>query len=176
VTDDTETIVRLNAMPAAEAQAVFHRCCGATCWAAGMTFARPFADRAAVSATAEALWPELESDDWREAFSHHPKIGDIEGLRRRFATTRAWSSGEQSGVDAADEETLQALAAGNAAYEAKFGYIFIVCATGKTAAEMLALLQQRLPNDPVTELPIAAAEQQKITRLRLDKLFAEGFA
>ena len=94
----------------------------------------------------------------------------LDALRDRFRNTAAWSAAEQAGVAGAGDGVLHALADGNRLYEVKFGYTFIVCATGKTAAEMLALLQQRLENDPEQELPIAAAEQAKITRLRLQKL------
>lgn len=161
---------RLNDMRVADAEAEMFRCCGASRWASQMAAARPFGDINAVIQASEALWPDLSEEDWRKAFTHHPKIGDIEGLRSRFADTRVWAAGEQSGSEAASEQILQALAAANAAYEKKFSYIFIVCATGKSAGEMLALLQARLGNEPALELAVAAAEQKKITRLRLEKL------
>ena len=107
---------------------------------------------------------------WREAFTHHPRIGDVAVLRERFASTAVWARGEQAGVAAADERTLAALAEGNRAYEARFGYVFIVCATGLKADQMLAMLNARLSNDAETEMRIAAEEQMKITRLRLEKL------
>ena len=110
--------------------------------------------------------------DWREAFTHHPKIGDVDALREKFASTAAWAAGEQGAVRQASEATLQGLKAGNEAYEQHFGYIFIVCATGKSADEMLALLQARLPHSPAEEIHVAMAEQAKITRLRLEKLLA----
>ena len=163
-------IERLNAMEAGEAEAAFFLCCGASRWARALASARPFEDRAALLAAGEAAWPALTEGDWREAFTHHPQIGDIESLRTRFADTREWAGGEQSGSQTASEETLLALAAGNTAYREKFGYIFIVCATGKSAAEMLDRLRSRLPNPPDVELPLAAEEQKKITRLRLEKL------
>lgn len=163
-------IAHLNAMGAAQAEAAFFLCCGASRWARALAAARPFEDWAALLAAAEAAWPTLTGDDWREAFTHHPQIGDIEGLRTRFADTRAWAGGEQAGSQSASDETLRALAAGNAAYLEKFGYIFIVCATGRSAAQMLDLLQARLPNAPDAELPLAAEEQKKITRLRMEKL------
>jgi 2-oxo-4-hydroxy-4-carboxy-5-ureidoimidazoline decarboxylase len=106
-----------------------------------------------------------------EAFEQHPKIGDINSLKKQYANTVAWASNEQAGVDAASDEVLQALAKGNDDYERKFGYIFIVCATGKSAGEMLELLQSRLTNDPESEIKIGAEEQNKITKLRLEKLF-----
>ena len=161
---------QLHAWSEPEARAALLRCCGATRWAEQMTARRPFQDEAEVFAIAEQVWQDLDWADWLEAFAVHPKIGDLASLRTKFAQTGAWAAGEQAGVAGASEAVLQALAEGNAAYEAKFGYIFIVCATGKTATEMLALLQQRLRNDPERELVIAGAEQMKITRLRLEKL------
>lgn len=166
-------IASLNTLDAVQAEAAFFLCCGAHRWAHALTAARPFADRTALLAAAELAWPALTGDDWREAFTHHPQIGDIESLRTRFADTREWAGGEQSGSQTASEETLRALAAGNTAYAEKFGYIFIVCATGKSAAEMLNVLQSRLPNLPNVELLLAAEEQKKITRLRLEKLLSE---
>ncbi len=136
-----------------------------------MLQSRPFADDNAVFATADRIWATMERADILEAFSHHPKIGsDMQSLRARFPQTHQWSGQEQSAVQQANESTLQALAEGNRRYEQRFGYIFIVCATGKTAEEMLAFLQTRLPNPPEIELPIAAAEQAKITAIRLRKL------
>jgi 2-oxo-4-hydroxy-4-carboxy-5-ureidoimidazoline decarboxylase len=135
-----------------------------------MTARRPFESADALFAAAEDVWAGLGRDDWLEAFAAHPRIGDIDGLRKKFATTADWSAGEQAGVAGAAEQVLRDLAAGNADYEARFGHTFIVCATGKTAAEMLALLRARLANDPAAELRVAAAEQAKITRLRLEKL------
>lgn len=168
--DAQKALAHLNAMNAEEAHAAFLRCCGVTRWADQMTRQRPFETADALMAAADVLWPELTRSEWLEAFAHHPKIGDVESLRAKFASTRAWATGEQAGVQEASEDVLQALAEGNRAYEEKFGYIFIVCATGKGAEEMLALLQARLPNDPEREFLIAAEEQKKITRLRLEKL------
>lgn len=115
-------------------------------------------------------WFALTQDDWLEAFAHHPKIGDRQALARRFAGTRDLSSREQSGVGAASDATLAALAERNDAYEARFGYIFIVCATGRSAEDMLALLEERLGHRPADEIRIAAEEQARITALRLLQL------
>jgi 2-oxo-4-hydroxy-4-carboxy-5-ureidoimidazoline decarboxylase len=132
---------------------------------------RPFASTEALLKAAAGVWGEMERADYLEAFSHHPEIGgDLAALEARFPATAAWSASEQSGVTGAGRETLEALRDGNAAYKARFGHVFLVCATGRTAAEMLALLQARLANDPETELRVAAAEQAKITRIRLEKL------
>ncbi len=133
----------------------------------------PFQTKEELFAAAEEIWFKLLPNDWLEAFAHHPKIGDLNSLRAKFASTQQWAAGEQAGVSAASEEVLKALAEGNTQYESKFGYLFIVCATGKSAAEMLAILQSRLPNDHATELQIAAIEQSKITKIRLEKLLSE---
>lgn len=136
-----------------------------------MAAAHPFASDAALFAAAEHFWSELEHEDYLEAFSHHPRIGeDPAALRARFAATASWSSAEQAGVLGADDATLEALAENNRRYFTRFGYIFIVCASGKSAAEMSSLLLARLDNAPEQELAIAAHEQARITRLRLEKL------
>jgi 2-oxo-4-hydroxy-4-carboxy-5-ureidoimidazoline decarboxylase len=164
----------VNRMSDEDAFAAFKRCCGSTRWAQQMTARRPFAGAAEMLAAGDEIWAELSKDDWLEAFKHHPKIGvDAESLRKKFASTADWSAGEQSGIQSASDEILSALAQGNRDYEKKFGYIFIVCATGKTAREMLEILRSRLPNDPAEEMRIAAGEQSKITRIRLEKLCQE---
>lgn len=164
------TLDELNNLTGVEAVRALQTCCGATRWAEGMAAKRPFASKAEVFAQADTIWAAMGRDDILQAFRHHPKIGDIESLRKKFASTAAWASGEQAGVSSADEATIQGLAKGNADYEARYGFIFIVCATGKSAAEMLAILRSRLANTPEDELRIAAGEQQKITRIRLEKL------
>lgn len=163
----------LNSRSAEEAFALFLRCCGSTRWARAMERARPFKDKAALMNAAAQAEADLSREDWLEAFSHHPKIGGKDALRATFAATRSWAGQEQQGAAAASEDVLDALSSGNEDYARKFGYIFIICATGKTAGEMLATLRERLMNDPETELRSAAAEQSKITRLRLQKLLAE---
>lgn len=163
------TLLELNQLPPDEAADSFFRCCGCRAWAEGMAAGRPYGSLAAVHDAAAAVWRGLRREEWMEAFAAHPRIGDIDSLRKKYENTKAWASGEQSGVQAAAETTLQGLARGNAAYERKFGFIFIVCATGKSAAEMLALLEARLPNTPEQEVANAADEQLKITRLRIDK-------
>ena len=168
------TLDELNRASGADAHAAFERCCGASRWCAAMVAARPFADRAALLAAAERAADALARADWLEAFAHHPRIGDVAALREKFAVTAAWASGEQRGAAGASEATLAALARGNRDYESKFGYIFIVCATGKSAEEMLGLLRARLANDPAHELTIAAEEQMKITRIRLEKLLEDA--
>ena len=125
---------------------------------------------AAVFEVADRLWWELDRSDWLEAFASHPKIGDGVSPRREHAATAEWSNSEQSGTERASPTLLDKLAELNRRYEARFGYIFIVCATGKSAAEMLEILEQRLSHCPDDEIKLAAAEQAKITRIRLEKL------
>ena len=127
----------------------------------------PFGTLEQMRAAARVEWFALSPADWREAFTHHPRIGDCESLRRRFAATRDLSEREQSGAEGASEDVLAALAEANAAYEARFGYIFIVCATGRSAEEMLGMLRARLGNKPDEEIRVAAEEQAEITDLRL---------
>jgi 2-oxo-4-hydroxy-4-carboxy-5-ureidoimidazoline decarboxylase len=163
----------LNDLQPSAALAALLRCCGSARWADRMLAERPYANTAAMLESADRNWSELGRDDYLEAFSHHPPIGaDLAELERKFASTSAWAASEQAGAGAADPATLEALRDGNRAYLERFGYIFIVCATGKSASEMLELLRARLTNDPTTELTIAAAEQAKITKLRLEKLSA----
>jgi allantoicase len=147
------------------------RCCGSRRWATRMAALAPFTSRTALHGLADHLWWDCGDGDWREAFTHHPRIGaDAASLRESFAKTATWSEGEQAGVHGASEETIAALAKGNADYEARFGFLYIVCATGRSAAEMLADLTERLDNSPANELRVAAGEQAKITHLRLEKL------
>jgi 2-oxo-4-hydroxy-4-carboxy-5-ureidoimidazoline decarboxylase len=160
----------IDAAGAEEAHGMLASCCGAARWVERMLARRPFGSNDALLAAARDEWFALDDAEWREAFSHHPTIGDRESFRRRFPSTAHLSEREQAGVSGASDEVLDALAEGNREYERRFGYIFIVCASGKTAAEMLALLRARLPNDPATEIRIAAEEQARITELRLRQL------
>lgn len=150
-----------------EARAILQRACGSTRWVDRMMTRRPFKTDAKLLFAARNEWFGLTETDWLEAFSHHPKIGDRAALAARFPATHDLSSKEQSGVGAAGEDVRAALAQANDDYLARFGFIFIVCATGKSAEEMLQLLRGRLSNDRVNELRIAAEEQAKITALRL---------
>jgi OHCU decarboxylase len=161
---------QINAWTGDEARESFLRCCGSRCWSEAMAESRPFESEASVLETAERIWWRLSEADWLDAFAAHPRIGDLEAVRARFATTAAWASREQAGAIGASEEVLENLARGNREYEERFGFIFIVCATGKTAEEMLAILSQRLPNDRQAELELAAGEQMKITRIRLERI------
>jgi 2-oxo-4-hydroxy-4-carboxy-5-ureidoimidazoline decarboxylase len=161
----------LNALSDEAARQALERCCAAQRWVNALLEQRPFDSALALFTAAERSFAELGRDDYLEAFAHHPQIGaSLADLRARFPATSAWSSAEQAGVSDASDETLLSLRAANAEYLARFGHIFIVCASGKTAKEMLSLLEARLDNPPDVELRIAAAEQAKITRLRLEKL------
>jgi len=152
-----------------EARAALAAACGATRWVAAMLARRPFGSREALLRVARAEWMALTPEDWREAFAHHPEIGDVTSLRDRFPATHRLSTREQAGVDGASEEVLNRLAEGNRRYRQRFGYTFIVCATGKSAGEMLRLLEARVDNDPAVEIAVAAEEQAKITALRLQR-------
>ena len=131
---------------------------------------RPFESEAALLDAADRLWWDLASSDWLEAFASHPKIGDREPPRPENAATAEWSAREQSGTERAPATVLADLAEMNRHYEARFGFIYIVCATGRSAEELLAILKARLTNTPEDEIQCAAAEQAKITRLRLEKI------
>jgi OHCU decarboxylase len=162
---------QLNEAADEEAFSAFLQCCGSVKWARSMVAKRPFQDIHELSVTADHEWWSLGEEDWLEAFSAHPKIGE----KKTAATSESdrWASEEQSGASQAAIETLDALREANQDYERRFGYIFIVCATGKSADEMLALLKARIVNEPDTELRIAAEEQRRITNIRLNKLLSE---
>lgn len=159
------TLAELNALDERALRDLLLSCCHAPRWAEAMLSQRPFADHQQLFTAAETTWHALDPTAWREAFAAHPRIGDLSQLRQRFGH-------EQSGVCGVDDPTLQALADGNRTYEARHGFLFLVCATGKSAAEMLAILQQRLGNDTTSELRTAATEQAKITRLRLERILS----
>jgi len=165
------TIAAFDHLETGKKKELLTQCCGSGVWVSKMLAAPLADDLVELLEYAEEKWYECSEDDWREAFEHHPKIGDINSLKKKFENTAEWAAGEQSGVNTAADETLSALAQGNEAYEKKFGYIFIVCATGKSAGEMLQLLEARINNHPAEEINIAADEQNKITRIRLEKLF-----
>ena len=167
MTDCDRIATLLNAGSNAEFRAALGRCCGSRRWVEAMARRRPFGDDAELFAAAEEIWWGLEPADWREAFESHPRIGERVSEEGQTAT---WSRQEQAGVGSATEGTRQALAEANRAYEARFGHVFLICATGRTGEEMLAELWRRLENDPEAELTEAADEQRKITRLRLEKL------
>jgi 2-oxo-4-hydroxy-4-carboxy-5-ureidoimidazoline decarboxylase len=163
-------LAAVNAWTRAEAGEAFRRSCGSTRWAREMDWARPFDSEAAMLEAADRIWWALELTDWLEAFAAHPKIGSRGAPAPEHAATAAWSRAEQSGTEHAGADVLENLAEMNRRYETRFGYIFIVCATGKSAAEMLAAIESRLMNDPNDEIRCAALEQAKITRIRLEHI------
>jgi 2-oxo-4-hydroxy-4-carboxy-5-ureidoimidazoline decarboxylase len=164
------TLHQLNTLPRQQLVSELTKCCGSPAWVNKMLPFFPADDLVELLEDAEEQWFKCSEEDWKHAFAQHPKIGDVESLKRKFASTAQWASGEQSGVNTASQKTIEALAERNKKYEDKFGYIFIVCAKGKSAEEMLEILESRLANDPKEEIEIAADEQNKITKLRLEKL------
>jgi 2-oxo-4-hydroxy-4-carboxy-5-ureidoimidazoline decarboxylase len=160
------TLSSLNNLPSETVREALLSCCGSEAWAAAMITRRPFLDDTSLHGKADEVWWQLPERDWLEAFSKHPQIGE----RRDNAK---WSAAEQAGMASASTDVVESLYRRNIEYRDRFGWIFIVCATGKSAAEMLAVLEQRLGNDPADEIRVAAREQAKITHLRLTKLLAE---
>jgi len=156
------TLAELNRLTESRAEAELMRCCASHRWAHLMAVERPFAGPSVMAAVAQRLWWALAAADWLEAFAAHPRIGE--------RPPSAWSAQEQGRVAEIGDDVRARLAAGNRAYEKRFGYTFIVCATGKSAEEMLAILEERLHHEPADELQIAADEQRKITELRLNRL------
>ena len=145
-----------------------YACCGARHWAIQMVKLRPIANIAELSEAADRIWATMGEADWMEAFASHPRIGERKSSSRSGQST-AWSQQEQSGTTNASNAVLQKLAEGNAVYEQRFGFTYIVCATGKSADEMLATLERRLANDRVAELKEAAEQQRQIMQIRLGK-------
>ena len=166
-------LASLNLISPSQAEAEFLKCCGSKNWARQVTSARPFASLDELIAKADRIWWSLDSEDWLEAFHGHPKIGEKKAAAPTAVEAQRWSEDEQAGIRNTAWQMLDELADLNRTYEGKFGYIFIVCASGKSSEEMLAILHDRLKNNAAEELRIAAAEQAKITQLRLRKLLAE---
>lgn len=166
------TLHELNTLQPEQLKEELLKCCGSRKWVDKMLPFFPVEDMVELLNDAEAQWYACTEADWLEAFTHHPKIGDAASLKKKFASTANWAGSEQGAVAQASDETLQQLAKGNDDYEKKFGFIFIVCATGKSAEEMLSLLQLRFANNKDEELRIAMEEQNKITQIRLQKLLA----
>jgi OHCU decarboxylase len=164
------TLDELNVLSPADAEAEFLKCCGSTAWAQKMVEARQFANVESLLAKGDEIWWSLSEADWLAAFRAHPKIGERKAAVAQSNQARNWSAQEQSGVASASAQTIDELARRNREYEERFGFIFIVCASGKSSEEMLSLLAERMSNDPEIELRVAAEEQRKITRLRVAKL------
>lgn len=155
---------RLSAMSREEVEARMLACCGSRRWARRMATSRPFSSEDELFESTDRVFKELSEEDWLEAFRTHPRIGEA---------ARGQAAREQSGARGASEEVLAALAGANRDYERRFGYIFIVCASGRSAEEMLAVCRGRLHNSPAEELAVAAEEQKKITRLRLRRVLED---
>jgi OHCU decarboxylase len=164
------SVAEVDDMPAERAAPLLASCCGASAWVRGMLERRPFADVESLLSAADEVWRALGPSDWLEAFAHHPRIGERHAAVAQEARARVWSTAEQAEARAAKATVRRELELNNALYEQRFGHIYIVSAAGRSADELLAILQARLSNDPETELRVAADEQAKITRLRLLKL------
>lgn len=161
-------LAQWNAASESQAMEAMLACCGARRWARGMVAARPIASAALLRDTADNVWAAMDERDWLEAFSSHPRIGE-RTTGHATAQSSAWSHQEQSSVAAAQQRTLEALAQGNAQYEDHFGFTYIVCATGKSAEEMLAILARRLSSSREAELLEASEQQRQILQIRLGK-------
>lgn len=169
------SIDKINKLDKAEFNKQFFYCCGSTQWVKQLENTRPFKNKEELLATSDSIWKSLSEKDYLEAFCHHPKIGDIDSLKKKFKDTAQFTENEQKGTSNASEQTLLSLQTANTEYAEKFGFIFIVCATGKSAEQMLEMLNQRLKNNRNTELQIAAEEQNRITVLRIYKLLTQYF-
>jgi OHCU decarboxylase len=163
----TVTLGELNVLPPREAETLLLACCGSRAWARGVVAARPYRNVDDLLAASDKVWSRLTPDDWREAFAKHPRIGE---RAARGGVEQRWSEGEQSRAQQAAAPLLADLASTNVAYEHRFGHVFLICATGKSAEEILANARGRLHNDPERELHVAAEEQRRITHLRVRKL------
>ena len=148
-------------------------CCGSKAWARGMATRRPLPGEAALLAASDETWHNLAPSDWMEAFQSHPRIGESRPPKSAPSQAAGWSAQEQKKVADAEMAVKMALERGNQEYERRFGHIFIVCATGKSATEILDILRQRLQNDAQTELREAAEQQRQITQIRLRKWLQE---
>jgi OHCU decarboxylase len=168
------TLDELNALPDDSAIEAFTACCGARRWVAAMMSRRPFSSVDELLDVANESWRATNESDWQEAFDHHPRIGEDRSRASQSDQATAWSEGEQSRAASADDTVKRQLAKVNGEYEARFGHIYIVCASGRPANELLRVARERLGNDPATELRVAAEEQRKITELRLRKLLSEA--
>jgi OHCU decarboxylase len=166
----TLTLARLNALPVAEAEEHLRACCGSSRWVGAMLARRPFAGVDQLLAAADDAWQITGPKDWDEAFAHHPRIGQRHAAAPVSATAGMWSAGEQATAVGAGAPVRAALAEANTAYERRFGRIYLVCAAGRSAEELLADIAARMKNDPEREREVAVEEQRKITRLRLETL------
>jgi OHCU decarboxylase len=160
----SENLDWFNGLPGDEAERNLLACCGSRSWAMAVAAQRPYGDVPALMDAADEVWADLSTSDWLEAFAAHPRVGESGGHSPDSSRV------EQSRVMGAGDETLAALAEENRQYEARFGHVFLISAAGRTADDVLAVLRQRMNNDPATEVKVAAREQSKITRLRLERM------
>ena len=168
----SDVLAHWNGLPQEEAAREIFLCCGSRTWAASMASKRPMHDEAALLEASDEIWRGLDEEDWLEAFQSHPRIGESHAKKTAAPQSSVWSEQEQRQAASADEAIKLALKWGNREYEQKFGRIFIVCATGKSASEILEILRRRLHNDEATELQQAAEEQRQIMHIRLKQWIA----
>ena len=161
---------KLNNLPLKELYKELGKCCGSSKWIKQMTQQIPFKNEQHIRQCAEECWATCSEIDWLEAFGHHPRIGEKE-IEEKFSSTSGLASSEQSGIAMASKKTISGLVELNDKYFQKFGFIFIIFATGKSAEDMFSELKIRIKNDRKIELKIAAGEQLKIMQLRLEKMF-----
>lgn len=166
-------LTRWNQLSVQEATQDILACCGSEAWARELAARRPIPDETTLVAASDEIWGRLSPEDWLQAFSTHPRIGERQAPVEASTKSATWSPQEQRSVSAADESVQVALAQANREYEQRFGRVFIVCATGKSAPEMLDILRQRLQNDDPEELHEASEEQRKITNIRLKKWLSQ---
>lgn len=166
-------LARFNVIPREEAISALMRCCGSRCWAEQVAAKRPFESIADLHREAESAWAAVRDEDRLEAYGHHPRIGATPDDRARAAGTAEWSAKEQSRMASASPAEREEFLRLNAEYERRFGFVFLICATGKKPPEMLAALRSRIQNSREEELRNAAQEQALITRLRIEKMLGE---
>jgi len=169
----SEVLKRWNLLSPEEAEKEILACCGSQAWARGIAERRPFEDAAPLLAASDQVWRGLRKQDWLEACESHPRIGESAAKKAASGRSAEWSAQEQRSVGVEDDASKSALAEGNREYEARFGRIFIVCASGKGGAEILAILRRRLQNDDDTEWRETAEQQRQITQIRLRKWLGE---
>jgi 2-oxo-4-hydroxy-4-carboxy-5-ureidoimidazoline decarboxylase len=169
----SKVLARWNGLEAEQAAKEILPCCGSRAWARALAARRPLENESSLVRCSDEIWNGLPLEDWLEAFSSHPRIGERKAPPPASSQSAAWSQQEQKNIADAGEQGQSALASGNREYERRFGRVFLVCATGKSASEILAILEQRLQNDDATELQEAAEEQRKITNLRLKKWLSQ---
>jgi len=169
----SDVLSRWNRLSADEAARQILDCCGSAAWARELTARRPFPEDLSLVRVSDEIWSRLKPDDWMEAFSRHPRIGERKAPSAASAQSATWSAQEQQSVAGSELAVQSALAEANRAYEQRFGRVFIVCASGKSASEMLEILRRRMHNDDAAELREAAEEQRKITNIRLKKWLSQ---